>query len=203
MDREQLLELLDQFKIETPSWGYADTGTRFGKFLQPAAASTIEEKLADAGTVHKYTGCCPTVAVHVLWDFSMGVDATQTAEVAKKHGVRIGSINPNLFQDQIYKFGSAASANEDARHHAGRHVMDCIAIARAVKSDTISLWFGDGTNYPGQDDLTTRKHRMHGALRAWHDALPPGMKMLVEYKPFEPAFYHSDIGDWGMAYVYA
>lgn len=203
MDRDLLFKLLDDFKIETPSWGYADTGTRFGKFLQPAAASTVDEKLADAGAVHRYTGCCPTVAVHVLWDFSMGVDATQTAEVAKRHGVRIGSINPNFFQDQVYKFGSAASPDEDARHHASRHVMDCIAIARAVKSDTISLWFADGTNYPGQDDLTTRKHRMHGALRTWHDALPAGMKMLVEYKPFEPAFYHTDVADWGMAYVYA
>src|ERR1044071_8198826 len=98
MDRDKLFKLLDEFNIETPSWGYADTGTRFGKFLQAAAASTIDEKLADAGTVHKYTACCPTVAVHVLWDFSVGVDAQQTADVAKKHGVKIGSINPNLFQ---------------------------------------------------------------------------------------------------------
>src|SRR5947209_12659384 len=135
MDREQLLELLDEFKIETPSWGYADTGTRFGKFLQPAAASTIDEKLADAGIVNKYTGCCPTVAVHVLWDFSMGVDATATARVAEKHGVRIGSINPNLFQDQLYKFGSVCSPDENARHHAHRHVTDCIHIAKAVKSN--------------------------------------------------------------------
>src|SRR5436305_1627372 len=203
MDREQLFKLLDEFKIETPSWGYADTGTRFGKFLQPAAACTIEEKLADAGTVHKFTGCCPSVAVHVLWDFSIGVDAQSTAQVAAKHGVRIGSINPNLFQDQMYKFGSAASPDENARTHAGRHVRDCISIAKAVGSDTLSFWFADGTNYPGQDDLTTRKHRMHGALRAWHDAMPPGMKMLVEYKPFEPAFYHTDIADWGMAYIFA
>ncbi|HEY8668401.1 MAG TPA: hypothetical protein VIL86_17250, partial [Tepidisphaeraceae bacterium] len=95
MDRDKIFTLLDDFQIETPSWGYADTGTRFGKFLQPAAASTIEEKLADAGVVNKYTGCCPTVAVHVLWDFSVGVDATATAEVAARHGVKIGSINPN------------------------------------------------------------------------------------------------------------
>ena len=203
MDRDHLFELLDGFRIETPSWGYADTGTRFGKFLQPAAAATIEEKLADAGTVHKYTACCPSVAVHVQWDFSVGVDAQTTAQLAAKHGVRIGSINPNLFQDQMYKFGSAASPDENARTHAGRHVRDCISIAKAVGSDTLSFWFADGTNYPGQDDLTTRKHRMHGALRAWHDALPPGMKMLVEYKPFEPAFYHTDIADWGMAYIFA
>ena len=203
MDTENLFKLLDQFNIETPSWGYADTGTRFGKFLQPAAASTIEEKLADAGTVHRYTGCCPTVAVHVLWDFSMGVDATATASVAAKHGVRIGSINPNLFQDQVYKFGSVCSPDESVRDHAHRHLMDCIAIAKAVKSDLLSLWFADGTNYPGQDDIVERKQRMHGALRQWHDAMPRGMTMLVEYKPFEPAFYHTDIGDWGMSYVFA
>src|SRR5687767_8091892 len=109
-DHHRLFGLLDQFNIELPSWGFADTGTRFGKFLQPAAARTIEEKLADAGVVHKYTGCCPSVAVHVQWDFSIGVDATATAEVARKHGVRIGAVNPNLFQDQVYKFGSVCSA---------------------------------------------------------------------------------------------
>jgi L-rhamnose isomerase/sugar isomerase len=179
VDREKLFTLLDEFKIETPSWGYADTGTRFGKFHQAAAASTIEEKLADAGTVHKYTGCCPTVAVHVLWDFSMGVDAQATAKAAEKHG------------------------DERARNHAHRHVMDSIAIAKAVGSNLLSLWFADGTNYPGQDDIVTRKRRMEGALRQWHDAMPKSMTMLVEYKPFEPAFYHTDIGDWGMALLYA
>jgi L-rhamnose isomerase/sugar isomerase len=203
MDREKLFKLLDDFKIETPSWGYSDTGTRFGKFLQPAAASTIDEKLADAGTVHKYTGCCPTVAVHVLWDFSMGVNATATADIAKKNGVRIGSINPNFFQDQVYKFGSVCNSDDSAQQHAHRHMQDCIAIAKAVGSDLLSLWFADGCNYPGQDDITERKRRMHGALRQWHNALAPNMKMLVEYKPFEPAFYHTDIADWGMAYIFA
>lgn len=203
MDREKLFALLDEFKIETASWGYADTGTRFGKFVQPAAAYTIEEKLQDAGTVHQCTGCCPTVAVHVLWDFSMGVDATETARIAQKYGVRIGAINPNLFQDQLYKFGSVCSPDERAQRHGQRHVVDSIQIAKAVGSNLLSLWFADGTNYPGQDDIATRKHRMHGALRQWHDAMPANMTMLVEYKPFEPAFYHSDIADWGMAYVFA
>ncbi|MBV8781091.1 MAG: TIM barrel protein [Phycisphaerae bacterium] len=203
INRDQVLQRLDEFNIETPSWGFADTGTRFGKFTQPAAASTIDEKLHDAGLVHKYTGCCPSVAVHVLWDFSVGVDASATAEIARKNGVRIGSINPNLFQDQVYKFGSAASPNEQARNHSHRHIQDSIALAKAVGSKLISLWFADGTNYPGQDDLATRKSRMHGALRQWHDAMPNDMTMLVEYKPFEPAFYHTDIADWGMAYVFA
>jgi L-rhamnose isomerase/sugar isomerase len=203
MDRDRLFQLLDEFNIETPSWGYADTGTRFGKFLQPAAASTIEEKIQDAGIVHQYTACCPTVAVHVLWDFAQGVDARQTMEIARKHGVRIGAINPNLFQDQVYKHGSVCSPNEQAQHHAHRHVLDSIALAKAVGSRLLSLWFADGTNYPGQDDLVERKNRMTGALRQWHQAMPPDMTMLVEYKPFEPAFYATDIADWGMAYIYA
>ena len=203
MEPDALFSLLDSFHIEIPSWGFADTGTRFGKFLQPAAAGTIEEKLADAGVVHKFTGCCPTVAVHVLWDFSMGVDATATAALAKKHGVRIGSVNPNLFQDQMYKFGSVCSGDDRTRLHAQRHVMDSIAIAQAVGSSVLSLWFADGSNYPGQDDIATRKHRMHGALRQCHDAMPAGMTMLLEYKPFEPAFYHTDIADWGMACIFA
>ena len=203
MERDRILALLDEFKIETPSWGYADTGTRFGKFLQPAAASTIEQKIQDAGTVHQFTGCCPSMAVHVLWDFSIGVDATETARLARKHGISIGAINPNLFQDQLYKYGSVCSSDENAQQHAHNHVQDSIKIAKAVGSNLLSLWFADGTNYPGQDDITTRKHRMHGALRQWHDAMAPGMTMLVEYKPFEPAFYHTDIADWGMAYVFA
>ena len=203
MNHDLIFPLLDVFKIETPSWGYADTGTRFGKFLQPAAASSIDEKLADAGIVNQYTGCCPTVAVHVLWDFSLGVDAQATAAVAKKHGVQIGSINPNFFQDQVYKFGSATSPDEHAPAYAHRHVSDCINIAKAVGSKLLSLWFADGTNYPGQDDIVARKHRMHGALRQWHDAMPNDMTMLVEYKPFEPAFYHTDVADWGMSYVFA
>ncbi|MCY2953813.1 MAG: TIM barrel protein [Planctomycetota bacterium] len=203
MEKERIFELLDGFKIETPSWGYSDTGTRFGKFHQAAAASTIKEKLADAGTVNRYTGCCPTVAVHVLWDFSVGVDATATAKLAEQFGVRIGSINPNLFQDQLYKFGSACSPEERARQHANRHVIDSINIGKAVGSKLLSIWMADGTNYPGQDDIGARKQRMHGALRQWHDAMPAGMTMLVEYKPFEPAFYHTDIADWGMAYLYA
>jgi L-rhamnose isomerase/sugar isomerase len=203
MDRDKIFALLDDFKIETPSWGYADSGTRFGKFFQPAAAVTIEEKLSDAGAVHRFTGCCPSVAVHVLWDFSVGVDANETRNIARKNGIEIGAINPNLFEDQPYKFGSVCSPDERAQQHAHRHVIDSINLGKAVGSKHLSLWFADGTNYPGQDDITTRKHRMHGALRQWHDAMPPGMTMLVEYKPFEPAFYHTDIGDWGMAYIFA
>ena len=203
MRQEQLFSLLDAFQIETPSWGYADTGTRFGKFLQPAAASSVEEKLADAGIVHRLTGCCPSVAVHVLWDFKAGDDPAKVAEMARQSGVRIGSINPNLFQDQVYKFGSACSSDPEARAEADRHVHDSLRIGRETHSDLLSFWMADGTNYPGQDDIVTRKKRMETALKSWHDAMPETMTMLVEYKPFEPAFYATDIADWGMAYLYA
>ena len=203
MEQDEIFALLDGFRIETPSWGYADTGTRFGKFLQPAAASTIREKLADAGTVHRLTGCCPTVAVHVEWDFKPETSPAEVIQAAQKNGVQIGSINPNLFQDQVYKFGSAASPAPDARAAADAHVRHCIEIGRETGSSLLSFWMADGTNYPGQDDIVTRKRRMEAALKAWHDAMPPAMTLLVEYKPFEPAFYATDIADWGMAYLYA
>lgn len=203
MNHDELFPLLDEFAIEVPSWGFADTGTRFGKFLQPAAASTIEEKLEDAGEVHRLTGACPTVAVHVLWDFKPGTDPNETSRIAARHGVKIGSINPNLFQDQVYKYGSCCSPNPEARAEADKHVFDCIEIGKATGSTLLSMWFADGTNYPGQDDIALRKRRMESALKKWHDAMPQGMTMLVEYKPFEPAWYHTDIADWGMALLFA
>lgn len=203
MNRDQQFALLDEFAIEVPSWGFADTGTRFGKFAQPAAAGTTEEKLQDAGHVHKLTGCCPTVAVHVLWDFKEGADPSETKAIAEQNGIRIGSINPNLFQDQIYKFGSACSPNADARAEADEHVQRSIEIGRATGSDLVSMWLADGTNYPGQDDIIARKKHLEAGLKKWHDAMPESMTMLVEYKPFEPAWYHTDIADWGMAMLFA
>ena len=203
MNQDEQFALLDSFKIEVPSWGFADTGTRFGKFLQPAAASTIEEKLADAGHVHALTGCCPTVAVHVLWDFKEGTDPNETKKIAEQNGISIGSINPNLFLEQNYKSGSAGSPTVGARDDADAHVARCIEIGKATGSDLLSLWFADGTNYPGQDDIVARKKRMETALKKWHDAMPESMTMLVEYKPFEPAWYHTDIADWGMALMFA
>jgi len=200
---ESLAARLERFEIETPSWGYADTGTRFGKYLQDAAASTIEEKLADAAQVHRYTGCCPSVAVHVLWDFAPASDPAAIAEHAQQFGVRIGSINPNVFQDQCYKFGSLTNRDPAIRAAALRHLQESIAIGRAVGSKLLSLWFADGTNYPGQASIRQRKQWLHQGLKRVNAALPDDMRMLVEYKPFEPAFYHTDIADWGMAYVFA
>jgi len=200
---DRVLAALDQFEIETPSWGYADTGTRFGKFHQPAAAIDLNDKLADAGEVHRLTGCCPTVAVHVLWDFPAGTDPARVAEQAARCGVAIGSINPNVFQDQQYKLGSFGNPDAAVRQAALQHCLDCIAIAQQVGSRLISLWFADGTNYPGQDNIRSRKRRFAEALQAMHARLAADQVMLVEYKPFEPAFYQTDIADWGMAYLFA
>lgn len=199
----RLFPVLDGFAVETPSWGFADTGTRFGKFFQDAAAIDLGDKLADAGHVHALTGCCPTVAVHVLWDFAPGQDPKEVARLARRHGVRIGAINPNLFQDQEYKWGSFGHADPAVRRRALQHCFDSVAIGKALGSEYVSLWFADGTNYPGQESLRARKARFEEALATLHRRLGPRQTMLVEYKPFEPAFYATDIADWGMAYVLA
>lgn len=196
-------DALDKFKIETPSWGYADTGTRFGKFFQDAAAIDTNDKLADAGQVHALTGCCPTVAVHVLWDFVKGEDPKNTAKMARKHGVKIGAVNPNVFQDQEYKWGSFGNYDPKVRAQALEHCYDSVDIMNAVKSDYLSLWFADGTNYPGQNSIRERKANFEQSLKSLHKKLSPKQQMLVEYKPFEPAFYQTDVADWGMAYVYS
>ena len=203
LTEQKLAERLDRFNIETPSWGYADTGTRFGKFRQDAAAVTTAQKLADAAQVHRFTGCCPTVAMHVLWDFPEDSDLRQLALEAERLGVRIGSINPNVFQDQCYKFGSVCNRDPSVRQRAVQHLLDSVKIAEAVGSNLLSLWFADGTNYPGQDCIRSRKRRMSAALKEVHRAMPDQMELLLEYKPYEPAFYHTDIADWGMAYVFA
>jgi L-rhamnose isomerase/sugar isomerase len=200
---ERIFQALDQFRIETPSWGYSDTGTRFGKFLQDAAAIDIADKLADAGQVHHYTGCCPTVALHVLWDFTPGQDPSEVVNLAAKNGVRIGAINPNVFQDQIYKYGSVCNRDAVARKLATDHLIDSVTIAKKVGSKLVSLWFADGSNYPGQANIRWRKQALVDGLRKMHASLDPDQVMLVEYKPFEPAFYHTDLADWGMAYITA
>ena len=203
-DADLVHRALDDFRIELPSWGFANTGTRFGKFLQPAAAATIEEKFSDAGQVHALTGVCPTLALHVLWDLPEGVAGTPEIErLSLQSGVRAGSINPNLFQDQHYKFGSLGNPDPGIRETARRHVADSIAIACALKSRDISLWFADGSNYPGTANIRRRRDWFIEGLQAGHAALSPGQRLLVEYKPFEPAFYHTDIADWGMALLLA
>jgi L-rhamnose isomerase/sugar isomerase len=196
----KVFQALETFRIEIPSWGFANTGTRFGKFLQPAAASTVEEKFSDAGEVHRVTGVCPTIALHVLWDFADGIaSCDQVAKLAARFGVQPGSINPNLFQDQIYKFGSFGNPDGSIRARALQHTKDSIEIARRLHSRDISMWFADGSSYPGTANIRQRKTWFEQSLKAAHSALDTQQRLLVEYKPFEPAFYHTDIADWGMA----
>jgi L-rhamnose isomerase/sugar isomerase len=195
-----IVQALDRLRVELPSWGFANTGTRFGKFIQAAAATTTEEKFSDAGQVHLLTGVCPTIALHVLWDFPNGAkSAADIRKFAEQYGVQAGSINPNLFQDQEYKFGSFGNPDSSIRERALEHTRQSIEIARQLRSRDISLWFADGSNYPGTANIRQRKKWFEESLRAAHQELSPGQRLLVEYKPFEPAFYHTDIADWGMA----
>jgi L-rhamnose isomerase/sugar isomerase len=197
---DQIAAALEAFRIELPSWGFANTGTRFGKYLQPAAAVTLEEKFADASQVHQLTGACPTLALHVLWDLPRGVDDVRSVSaLAATYGIRPGSINPNLFEDQAYKFGSFGNPDPAIRDRALRHTIDSVAIAERLQSRDIVLWFADGSNYPGTANIRQRKQWFEANLKSLHEHVGGQQRLLVEYKPFEPAFYHTDIADWGMA----
>ncbi|MEE9404547.1 MAG: TIM barrel protein [Algisphaera sp.] len=199
------LQALDQFNIELPSWGFSDSGTRFGQFPQDAAAVTVEEKLHDAGYVHQLTGACPTVAVHVLWDFDSLTDPAcfrKTRSLAKKNGIKIGSINPNLFQDPQYMLGSFCSPDPKAQKAAMAQCNDSITLGKAVGSKSMVVWLADGTNYPGQDNIRRRFNDLKVGYKKLAGQMAKkwkGSTLLVEYKPFEPSFYHTDIPDWGAA----
>lgn len=199
-DLTPIKERIKRHHIETPSWAYGNSGTRFKVFPQEGAPRTPFEKMEDAAVVHQFTGAAPTVAIHIPWD--KVDDFAALNAYAKQLGVRIGAVNPNLFQDDDYKLGSLTHESARVRKKALDHLLECIGIATAVNSGILSLWFADGTNYPGQGDFRRRKAWMQEGLQACYGAMPTGMRMLVEYKFFEPAFYHTDIADWGMSYAF-
>ena len=201
IDLDDVAKKCMALRIETPSWAYANCGTRFGVVKDPAAPRDAYEKVADAAQVHKVTGITPAVAVHVLWDSVP--DWTDLQRHAVGQGIRIGAINPNLFTEPQYKFGSICASDRAVRRAAVDNMKECVDIGKAVGSSVLSLWFADGTNYPGQGDFRARKARMEECLREVYVHMPPSMRMLVEYKLFEPAFYHTDIADWGIAYILA
>ncbi len=201
IDVEAVKQKLKRQHIETPSWGYGNSGTRFKTYAWPGAARNIHERLADAGYIHRLTGIAPTIAVHIPWDKTEDYDALK--EEAASHGISIGAVNPNLFQDDKYKLGSITHPSAAVREEALAHMIECCEIMAKTGSTVLSLWFADGTNYAGQDDIADRKHRMEEALKETYQHLPPGTRMLIEYKFFEPAFYHTDLADWGMAYATA
>lgn len=196
-----IIAAMQQFSIETPSWGYGDSGTRFKVFHWPGAARNLREKLSDAAQVQRVTGICPSVAIHIPWDRED--DWRAVKEYAGQLGLRIGAVNPNLFQDDAYRFGSLCHFDKEVRKLAIEHVLECIQIAQGVGSDIISLWLADGTNYPGQDDLRRRRHRLLDSLQTIYTALPSGMRLLIEYKFFEPSFYSTDLPDWGTSLLMA
>ncbi len=201
MNRQEIKGAIKALRIETPSWGYGNSGTRFKVFAQDGAARTLYEKLDDAATVHRLTGTCPTVAIHIPWD--RVDDYAPVQAYARERGITIGAVNPNVFQNDEYKFGSVCHPDPAVRRRAAGHLLECVQIAKVVGSTALSLWFADGTNYPGQDDIRSRRARMAEALAEVCAAMPGGMRMLIEYKFFEPGFYHTDLADWGMAYLLA
>jgi L-rhamnose isomerase/sugar isomerase len=197
-------EILDSLSIVIPSWGFANTGTRFGKFVEAAAATTFEEKLSDAAQVSKFTGVGNGVALCAGWDFpaEAGYAPKLQAQVSK-YGLRVGTITPNTFEDQIYKYGSFGHPDSDVRKQAVEHVRICTEIGQGVGCRDITLWFGDGSNYPGTANMRHRQRWFEECLSAAHGYLGADQRLQIEYKPFEPAFYHTDIGDWGMALLLA
>ena len=197
VDLNNVEDRLRSQRIETPSWGYGNSGTRFKVFPQPAVPRDPFEKFEDAAQVHRLTGVCPSVAIHIPWDAVE--DYGELKDHAESLGLRIGAVNPNLFQEEEYSLGSVCNPNPAVRRTATNHLIECVEIGREVGSDVLSLWFADGTNYAGQDTFVERRHRMQECLSEAYEVMPENMRMLLEYKPFEPAFYHTDLSDWGAA----
>ncbi|AMW14656.1 rhamnose isomerase [Streptomyces qaidamensis] len=186
--------------VETPSWAYGNSGTRFKVFAQQGVPRTPFEKLDDAAKVHEFTGVAPTVALHIPWD--KVDDYAALAKHAEQRGVKLGAINSNTFQDDDYKLGSICHPEASVRRKAVDHLLECVDIMDATGSADLKLWFADGTNYPGQDDIRGRQDRLAEGLAEVYERLGDGQRMLLEYKFFEPAFYTTDVPDWGTAYAH-
>ncbi|HEY7222639.1 MAG TPA: L-rhamnose isomerase [Micromonosporaceae bacterium] len=200
MATSAVLDALRRQRIETPSWAYGNSGTRFKVFPQEGVPRDPYEKIADAATVHRFTGVAPSVALHIPWD--KVDDYADLATHAAGQGVRLGAINSNVFQDNDYKLGSVTNPDPAVRRKAVDHLLECVDIMDATGSTDLKLWFSDGTNYPGQDDVRRRQDLMAAALSETYGRLGPDQRMLLEYKLFEPAFYLTDVPDWGTAYLH-
>jgi len=198
--RSRVKQALRAQRIETASWAYANSGTRFKVFAQEGVPRNPYEKIADAAVVHRFTGVAPTVALHIPWD--KVDDYADLAAAAAAHGIALGTINANVFQDNDYKLGSVTNPDPAVRRKATDHLLECIDVMDQTGSRDLKLWFADGTNYPGQDDVRTRQDRLASALAETYARLGDHQRMLLEYKLFEPAFYMTDVPDWGTAYVH-
>ncbi len=200
IDMAKVRDILRSQWIETPSWAFGNTGTRFRVFDQPGAARNPYEKVADAAQVHRLTGVAPSVALHIPWD---RVDNYEhLAKHAAELGLAIGAINPNVFQEPEYRLGSVCHPDPKVRRQATDHLLECAEIAGVTAAPSVSLWFADGTNYPGQDSIRARQDRLAEALDEVYRALPDGVRLLLEYKLFEPGFYTMDVPDWGTSYLH-
>ncbi|GAA1953883.1 L-rhamnose isomerase [Amycolatopsis minnesotensis] len=186
--------------IETPSWAYGNSGTRFKVFAQQGVPRTVEEKIDDAAQVHAFTGVAPSVALHIPWDTVE--DYGKLADYAASAGIRLGTVNSNVFQDDDYRLGSVTNPDPRIRRKAVAHLLDCVDVLDATGSRDLKLWFSDGTNYPGQDDIRARQDRLAEALATVYTRLGDDQRMLLEYKLFEPAFYTMDVPDWGTSYAH-
>jgi len=195
---EDARKMLATQRIETPSWGYGNSGTRFKVFHQQGVPRTAQEKIDDAAAVHRFTGVAPRVSLHIPWD-RVG-DFSALKAYAANQGLELGAINSNVFQDDDYKLGSVCSPDPRVRKKATAHLLECIEVMDATGSRDLKLWFADGTNYPGQDSISGRQDRLAEALAAVYERLGHDQRMLLEYKFFEPAFYHTDIPDWGTSF---
>ena len=198
--KNEAKEVLKRFFIEVPSWAYGNSGTRFKVFSSAGVPRDPFEKVADAAQVHKFTGAAPAVAMHIPWDRVS--DYKALAKHANDLGVRLATVNSNTFQDDDYKFGSVCHPDAKIRQKAVDHLFECVDIMDQTGAQDIKLWFADGTNYPGQDDLRGRQERLAQSLKKLYDRLGDNQRMLLEYKFFEPAFYSTDVPDWGTSYVH-
>ena len=190
---------LDTLAIEVPSWAYGNSGTRFKVFGTPGTPRSVEEKIADAAVVHRFTGLAPSVALHIPWDLVDDFDKLKA--YAADHGVALGTINSNTFQDDDYKLGSLTNADPKVRAKAVRHNLDCIDVMDETGSRDLKVWLADGTNYPGQADMRSRQEWLAEGLAEIYARLSEDQRLVLEYKFFEPAFYHTDVPDWGTSYV--
>ncbi|TFC50495.1 L-rhamnose isomerase [Cryobacterium sp. TmT2-59] len=191
--------LLAEQEIELPSWAFGNSGTRFKVFTTPGTPRTPQEKIADAAQVHKYTALSPSVALHIPWD--KVDDYAALSAFAQEHGVALGTINSNTFQDDAYKFGSLTHTDAAVRQKAIDHHFECIDIMDATGSRDLKIWLADGTNYPGQGDIRGRQDRLQESLQKIYDRIGENQRLVLEYKFFEPAFYHTDVPDWGTSYA--
>jgi L-rhamnose isomerase/sugar isomerase len=196
----EIASRLEQQAIELPSWAFGNSGTRFKVFAQPGVPRNAFEKIEDAAQVHKQTGLAPTVALHIPWDKVDSYEALR--KHAQEHGIALGTINSNTFQDDDYKLGSVTHADSRIRQKAIDHHFACIDIMHQTGSRDLKIWLADGTNYPGQDDMRARQDRLAESLRKIYERLHPSQRLVLEYKLFEPAFYHTDVPDWGTAYAH-